>query len=100
MISIIKILKVYVLLKNNQQITQAKPEEKSNIKKNKLGITNVLSPLNATVLIKLIAPSKGKCQFECIVYMVEVYGHVPNDSKGKRNVKKAVCGIHAGLLQK
>ena len=43
---------------------------------------------------------KGKCQFECTVYKVEVYGHELNDSNVNRNVKKVYVASTQGPFKK
>ena len=39
-------------------------------------------------------PLKGKCQYECIVYKVEVYSGEPRNGKNK----KSIFRVHAGSV--
>ena len=73
--------------------------DKSNIKKN-LRIINVLSPLNVIVTNKTNFPFRGNCQFECIVYKVEVHSRGSKDNHVCRNDKKCIGTFYAGTFQK
>ena len=57
--------------------------DKSNIKK--LKNKQHIEPLNANAFIRPLFPLKGRYQYECIVYKVEVYGFRPNNSNNDRS---------------
>ena len=60
--------------------------DKSNTKKfrNKQGI----EPPTCNCINKATCLLKGRCQYECIVYKVEIYSRRPNNSNASSNDKK------------
>ena len=63
---------------------------KTNIKK--LRNKQHIEPPKCNCINKAAFPLKGKCQYECIVYMVEIYGYRPNNSNVNSNDKKVYVG--------
>ena len=60
-----------------------------------LDITNVMSPLNKIVHIKLSAPLE-EMLFECTEYKVVLNGRRPNESNVKKKCLKNIRGFHSG----
>ena len=59
-----------------------------------------IKPLKCNCTNKTNCSLKGKCQFECIVYKVEVHSCGSNHGNISRNIKKVYIGSTQGPFKK